>query len=473
MVFSSLLFLFLFLSFQLLVYYIVGERGRNQVLLIFSLIFYAWAGPPFLLLLTGEAFVSWFMALRIERTEAPGARRMYLVLECVVLLGLLGIFKYLGFILENVQLLTGVPKEIPQIMFPLGISFYTFQLLSYVADVYRRQISAQPAYWKVLLYAGLFHQCVAGPIVRYEPLAKEIDHRSVDTQDLFYGIRRFSIGLAKKAILANTCGANADALLPEGVEALRSQSVAGLWLGVLFFSLQLYLDFSAYSDMAIGLGRMVGFHYLENFNYPFIARSVKDYWRRWHMSLSFFFRDYVYIPLGGSRCSTLKWVRNMVIVWFLTGLWHGANWNFILWGLFFLIFLLLERVLPIERLPALLGHIWTLLIVFFSMVLFRQEDTAELITVLTGMFGGGDGGLIGMQATTVFMNNIFFLIAAILAVTPIAKVVGNWLYEKSEANGAVLVLSTAVQILIPAVLLMISVMALVGASYNPFLYYNF
>ena len=352
MVFSSLIFLFVFLVLNLTIYLFIDNKYKNQVLLIFSLIFYAWGGPKYLILLAGETFASWFFALMIEQSRDKWQRKMFMLGECLVLLGLLGYFKYAVFFAENFHALFGVPKEIPNIVLPIGISFYTFQLLSYVVDVYRREIKAQPKYWKLLLYSSLFHQCIAGPIVRYETVADEIDNRKVTQTDIYLGIRRFSIGLAKKSILANSCAEIADALILPGSEALAAQSTLGLWLGVFAYMLQIYLDFSAYSDMAIGMGRMVGFHYLENFNYPYIAKSVQDFWRRWHISLSTFFRDYVYIPLGGSRCSTAKYVRNMAAVWFLTGMWHGASWNYIFWGIYYLAFLLLERFVIKDRIPG-------------------------------------------------------------------------------------------------------------------------
>ena len=293
MVFSSLIFLFVFLVLNLTIYLLVDDRYKNKVLLVFSLIFYAWGGPKYLLLLVGETFASWFFALQIQDSRDDRSRKLYMAGECIVLLGLLGYFKYAVFFLENFQALFGIPEVIPNIVLPIGISFYTFQLLSYVVDVYRGEIHAQPAFWKLLLYSSLFHQCIAGPIVRYETVANEIDNRKVTQTDIYVGVRRFCIGLAKKSILANSCAAVADSLILPGSNALAAQSALGLWLGIFAYMLQIYLDFSAYSDMAIGMGRMVGFRYLENFNYPYIAKSVQDFWRRWHISLSTFFRDYV------------------------------------------------------------------------------------------------------------------------------------------------------------------------------------
>ena len=473
MVFSSLLFIFVFLVLNLVIYFFAPKKYKNQVLLIFSLIFYAWGGPRFLILLVGETFISWFCGVKIQAADTPKTKKLYMILECVSMLGLLGIFKYTVFFLSNLQALTGFPKAIPNIVLPIGISFYTFQLLSYVVDVYRGEVQAQPKYWKLLLYSSLFHQCIAGPIVRYETVADEIDSRKVSQTDVYVGIRRFCIGLAKKAILANSCASAADTLLQPGVEALSAQSSLGLWLGMLFYMLQIYLDFSAYSDMAIGMGRMVGFHYLENFNYPYMANSVQDFWRRWHISLSTFFRDYVYIPLGGSRCSNLKIVRNMSVVWFLTGMWHGASWNYILWGIYYLLFLLLERFVIKGRMPKVLDHIYTLIVVFFGWVIFRFESLPELGTVFLGLFGVGTSGFTGLEAYTVFMGNIFFLIFACIAVTSLGKNLRKFLFNAGKSNHTVFMLFNITELLVPPLLLFLSVLSLIGASYNPFLYFQF
>ena len=421
MVFSSLVFLFLFLAIHLFVYHMVDERYHNVVLLVSSLIFYSWGGPRYLVLLMGNTLASWGFALLIQRSDSPGKRKLWLVAECVVLLGVLGIFKYLGFFCANLQAIFGVPELIPEIVLPIGISFYTFQLISYVVDVYRGEIDAQPNYWKLLLYSSLFHQCIAGPIVRYQTVAEQIDERRPTKNDIYYGVRRFSIGLAKKAVLANSCAAVADTLLPIGDASLATQTTTGYWLGMLFFGLQIYLDFSAYSDMAIGMGRMVGFRYLENFNYPYQAVSIQDFWRRWHISLSSFFRDYVYIPLGGSRCSKAKYVRNIFIVWFLTGMWHGASWNYILWGLYFAVFLLLEKFVIQGRMPRIAGHIYALVVVYFGWVLFKFENFAELGMVLAGMFGLAGGGFTGLEVHTLFMQNIFLMLFCFIACTELGK----------------------------------------------------
>ena len=473
MVFSSLIFVFVFFVIYLTVYRLVDDRHKNMVLLVVSLVFYAWGGPEFLVLLVGETFVSWFTALCIGRSESRGTRRAWLAADLVIMLGLLAYFKYAMWIAGTLQGLFGVPEAIPNIVLPIGISFYTFQLISYTVDVYTEKVAYQPSYWKLLLYSSLFFQCIAGPIVRYETVANEIDHRSVRQMDVYEGTRRFCIGLAKKAVLANACASVADTLLPVGTDGIYSQVTAGLWLGMLFYMLQIYFDFSAYSDMAIGMGRMVGFRFLENFDYPYQCVSVKDFWRRWHISLSTFFRDYVYIPLGGSRCSTLTWVRNMFVVWFLTGLWHGASWNYILWGLYFFVFLLLERFVIRDRLPRALAHVYALVVVYFGWVLFKFENFSELGSVLAGMLGFSSGGLMSMEVQTLFLQNVFLLVFCVIACTNLGRQVRDALHELSRSSAVTLKIFGVTEFLVPIALLVVSVIALTGASYNPFIYFQF
>ena len=473
MVFSSLVFLFVFLAIHLIVYMLVADRYRNVVLLVSSLIFYSWGGPQYLLLLVGDTFASWLFARLIESSDSKSRKRLWLVAECVVLLGLLGIFKYLTWILSGFQMVFGVPELIPNIILPIGISFYTFQLISYVVDVYRGEIHAQPVFWKLLLYSSLFHQCIAGPIVRYETVQDEIDHRKPSRTDIYYGVRRFCIGLAKKAVLANSCAAVADTLLPVGDPVVFSQVTTGYWLGMLFYMFQIYLDFSAYSDMAIGMGRMVGFHYLENFNYPYMATSVQDFWRRWHISLSSFFRDYVYIPLGGSRCSTVMYVRNIFIVWFLTGMWHGASWNYILWGLYFALFLLLEKFVIKDRLPKVAAHIYALVVVYLGWVLFHFEDFSQMGCVMLGVFGLSGNGFTSLEVHTLFLQNIFLLIFCVIACTSFGKWLHGQLFQLAKRNNGALIAYSVLEAVTPAILLIIAAIALAGASYNPFIYFQF
>lgn len=473
MVFSSLIFLFVFLIVYLAIYFLAPDRLRNPVLLVASLIFYAWSGPQFLILLVGESLISWFCALRISSKDAVRKRKFWLVVGIACLLALLAYFKYAVWILGNFQFAFGVPALIPTIILPIGISFYTFQLISYMADVYMQKVDAQPAFWKVLLYASMFFQCIAGPIVRYDTIEREIDERTITSNDVFMGIRRFCIGLAKKAVLANSCAEIADTLLPMGTDAMMSEPVSALWLGMLFYMLQIYFDFSAYSDMAIGMGRMVGFHFLENFNYPYVCSSIQDFWRRWHISLSTFFRDYVYIPLGGSRCSTIEIVRNMTVVWFLTGLWHGASWNYILWGLYYLVFLLFERFVIKGRLPKVIGHIYSLIVVYFGWVLFKFENFGELGHVLASMFGFGGVPLAGLEVQTLFLQNIFLLIFCIIACTNLGKFLHNGFYQLAKNNPRMLTIFNITEVVTPIALLLVSIIALSGASYNPFIYFQF
>ena len=473
MVFSSLVFLFVFLTIHLIVYAVVADRYRNAVLLVSSLIFYSWGGPQYLLLLVGDTFASWLFARLIERSDTKSSKRLWLIAECVVLLGLLGIFKYLAWVLSGFQALFGVPELIPEIILPIGISFYTFQLISYVVDVYRGEIHAQPVFWKLLLYSSLFHQCIAGPIVRYETVADEIDNRCATPGDVYAGVRRFCVGLAKKVVLANACASLADTLVPAGVGTLAPQPLLGWWLGMLAYTLQIYLDFSAYSDMAIGLGRMVGFHYLENFDHPYLCSSVQDFWRRWHISLGSFFRDYVYIPLGGSRCSTAQYVRNMAVVWLLTGLWHGASWNYIFWGAYYLVFLLLEHFVLADRLPKAAGHVLTLIVVVLGWVLFRFENFGEMGMAFLGMFGIGATGITSLAVRTAFLQNIFLLIVSVVACTGVGSWLRHQLAVRARTSDVALRVYDAEELLVPIVLLLVSTVALAGASYNPFIYFQF
>ena len=485
MVFSSLLFLFAFLPLNLLCYHFApGLQRKNLVMLCFSLVFYAWAGPKYVLLLVGMALADWFFCLRMDRVGATyWQRKLNLILACVVDLGLLCVFKYLTFLLENTNRWLGWPEDVPQILLPIGISFYTFQLLSYVVDVYRRDIPAQRSFPKLLLYVSLFHQCVAGPIVRYQDIADEIDYRHASRQEIADGIGRFTVGLAKKAMLANPCGSLADIFLcssslsfSDMLAQLSSRSALSLWLGVLCYTLQIYLDFSAYSDMAIGMGRMIGFHYRENFDYPYIARSVTEFWRRWHISLSQFFRDYVYIPLGGNRCGVLRQIRNLAVTWLLTGLWHGASWNFLLWGAYYLIFLLIEKFLlrgRLERLPSLVRRCYVLLVVALGWLIFRVTSMTCLGAAFLGLFGGNGNPWTDYETTVTLRSYIVFLAVAILACTPLVR---NLYRRLNRAIDGMPILQkpwTVFQCAVPVLLLILSTAALVGDQYNPFLYYRF
>lgn len=475
MVFSSLLFVFLFLALNLVSQAALrGVRKKNIAMLIFSMVFFSWAGPRYVILLLLDTALCWYFALRIEKN--PKRKKQYMTLCTVLLLAVLGVFKYTGFLLGNLQSLFGVPEVIPEIVLPIGISFYTFQLISYVTDVYRGEVPAQKKYWLLLLYASLFHQCIAGPIVRYRDVAHDIATRQVLPCEVSRGVSRFTVGLAKKAILANSVAVLADRWLPMTAEELSVIPTAGLWLGGLCYMLQIYLDFSAYSDMAIGMGLMCGFHYKENFNYPYIASSVTDFWRRWHISLSTFFRDYVYIPLGGNRRGKGRQLLNLLIVWGLTGLWHGASWNYVLWGLYFFLFLAVEKFLLGERqkkIPAAVRHIAVLLIVYFCWVIFRFCDAAALGTAIQGLFGN-TAAAADMAVGLSLKNNIFLLAVACVACTPLAAALWHRCKAAAgERNGVVCVAAAVWEVIHPVVLLLLSAMALAGNSYNPFLYFQF
>ena len=486
MVFSSLIFIYAFLPLSLLAYVLCRSReAKNVSLLVFSLIFYAWGEPKYVLLLMFMALTSWFCAIRVERAGGRQERKFWLLSSCVIDIALIGFFKYSGLICS---IFGEVPAFISNIALPIGISFYTFQLMTYVIDVYRGDAEAQGSYWNVLLYAALFHQCVAGPIVRYKTIAYELFVERDSHKDLLPGISRFSIGLAKKSLLANPCGALADSLLlapsvasdtsllAANLETLSELTALGSWVGVLAFSLQIYLDFSAYSDMAIGMGQMLGLHYLENFDYPYISRSITEFWRRWHISLGTFFRDYVYIPLGGRRCSKLRSTFNLFVVWGLTGLWHGASWNFVLWGLYFFVFLLMERLF-LKRLfknLRIIPLIYTLLVVFVGWILFHFTEISLGWTVFLGLFGANGNAPSDFVTLTLLKNNIFLLAASSLACTPLVKTLGNILSRQARSSsGFGSVRNFAVYCIIPLVLLLASTASLVGDSYNPFIYFQF
>lgn len=483
MVFSSLLFVYAFLPLCLLSYVCgKGIRGKNIVLLLFSMLFYAWGEPKYVLLLIGMVAADWLFALQIEKEKKRSEKRFWLVLTCIVNLGLIGVFKYANFFDNTFSSIFGTATLLPAIALPIGISFYTFQLLSYVVDVYRGDVPAQKRFDTLLLYAGLFHQCVAGPIVRYQDVANELNDRTVDYREISAGITRFIIGLSKKALLANVCGSMADSLLllkggsEVTVAGIEASDGLALWVSMLAYMLQIYLDFSAYSDMAIGMGRMVGLHYKENFNYPYIATSVRDFWRRWHISLSTFFRDYVYIPLGGNRNGMAKTIFNMFIVWLLTGFWHGASWNFVLWGLYYFIFLTIERLFLgkwLEDGKQWLGRIYSMVVVFFGWILFRFKDFDQLWAVLRSMFGAPHNYWTTPETNAAVMGQIVFLIISIIACTPLCHELGKAFKKAASENKKWAMAYSVWQIAMPILLLALSTMALVGDSYNPFLYFQF
>ena len=486
MVFSSLFFLYAFFSLSLLAYSLCrSQKAQNRVLLIFSLIFYAWGEPKYVLLLLFMAFTSWACALGAERGATKKLRLGWVVLSAVIDIGLIGYFKYAGLICG---IFGPVPEFVREIALPIGISFYTFQLLTYVIDVYRGDAPAQKSYWNVLLYAALFHQCIAGPIVRYKTIDHELFSGEPRQPQWHIGVSRFCGGLAKKVLLANPCGALADSMIladsamadpgrfAANLEALEGISVLGGWLGIFAYTLHIYLDFSAYSDMAIGMGKMLGLNYLENFDFPYISRTVTEFWRRWHMSLGTFFRDYVYIPLGGSRCSKPRMIFNTFVVWALTGLWHGASWNFVLWGLWFFLFLMLERFLLksfLERVPGV-SNLYLLIVVMLGWVIFRFTNLDLGITLAKSLFGMNGNALTDFTSEIQLQSHMFLLAAAVLASTPLAKVLRRRAENFAYAHGTLgKVWNVVFYSVLPVILLLLSTACLVGDSYNPFIYFQF
>lgn len=472
MVFSSLIFLYAFLPLSLIVYSLCKSiRAKNIALLVFSLIFYAWGEPVYVLLLMFMALCSWFCALRVEYSETEKAAKLWVAVSVVIDLVLIGFFKYAGMFFS---LFGEIPEFVSRIALPIGISFYTFQLMTYVIDVYREDAEARESYLDVLLYAALFHQCIAGPIVRFKTISREL-YVKRNTKDLLPGIARFAVGLAKKTLLANPCGALADSiLLTKG--SLDGMTVLASWLGALAYTLQIYLDFSAYSDMAIGMGKMIGLHYMENFKYPYISGSVTEFWRRWHISLSTFFRDYVYIPLGGNRCSTPRMLFNMFVVWALTGLWHGASWNFVAWGLYYYIFLVMEKLFLKKALDKtkIISHIYLLLIVMFGWILFYYTDIRDAFTVVKNMFGANGNAFSDFSSLTFLRNNYVLIAVSCICSTPLLKILAEKAGDALCAGKAGAVLWDVLSyMLVPIIFLILSTASLVGDSYNPFIYFRF
>ena len=465
MVFSSLFFLYCFFPVSIALYLIApGLRMKNWVLTILSLVFYAWGEPICVLLLIVQALVGYAGALVVQETRNQ-AKKLAVGLTATVILSMLAVFKYADFFLLNFNLISGLDVPLLGLALPIGISFFTFQTLSYVIDVYRGNTRAQRFFPDLLLYVALFPQLIAGPILRYTDIENQLTHRRSTAQGMYQGLFRFCLGLGKKVLLANYAGSVASGLL-DGGAACASDA----WLGAALFTFQIYFDFSGYSDMAIGLGRMFGFTYPENFNLPYIARSITDFWRRWHISMSTFFRDYVYIPLGGNR--KRQWL-NLLITWFLTGMWHGASWNFILWGLYYCLLLCIEKALGEKRLkhiPKILRHIFTLFFVVLGWMLFYYTDLSQLSVTLAAAFG--QRGWARAQSGILFMNNLPLLLVCLVGSTPLPRVLGQktaaFCVERDHQ-----VLLTLLQFLLILGLLGLATVSLVGESYNPFLYFRF
>ena len=473
MIFSSLLFLFRFLPAVLLCYYIVPRSLRNLVLFLFSLLFYAWGEPVYILLMLVSILVSYTGGIAVDRMKQQGrqkAARTALIISSVVSLSLLGFFKYADFVIGTVNGLTGAGLELLELALPIGISFYTFQTMSYTIDVYRGEAQVQKNLISFGAYVVMFPQLIAGPIVQYKTIDRQLRNRTETAEEFALGIHRFMIGLGKKVLLANNAGA-----LWDTIQSMTYSEVPVLtaWMGLAAYSFQLYFDFSAYSDMAIGLGHMFGFRFLENFNYPYISKSITEFWRRWHISLSTWFRDYVYIPLGGNRVSKWKHVRNILAVWLLTGIWHGANWNFVLWGVYYGILLLIEKFVLgriLEKLPSVIRHIYCMFFVMIGWNLFVFDDMALGFGFMRALFGGYGQGMLNQETVYLLYNNIVLLVLLIIGCTQIpAKIAGHFCraLEKKE------IVLTVIRNLFYVLIFFLSVAWLVDASFNPFLYFRF
>ncbi len=435
-----------------------------------SLLFYAYGEPSYIFLMLVSSLLNYVFALLISKNK----KKIFIVLAVIVNLGLLGVFKYTGFLLTSLNDVVGLNLPVPDIPLPIGISFFTFQALSYVIDVYRDDVAVQKNYGKVLLYISFFPQLIAGPIVRYKDVAEEIDQRKADINDIACGLRRFIAGLGKKVLISNTMAMAVDFVFDIGSDDLN---IISAWIGAVAYIMQIYFDFSGYSDMAIGLGRMFGFHFRENFNYPYIATSIQDFWRRWHISLSTFFRDYVYIPLGGNRKGRVRTVLNKLIVFFLTGLWHGANWTFVVWGLFHGFFLLLEEFIPkIKKMPKVLLHIYTLLTVTVGFVVFRADTISQGVVFIGKMFSGfnfsPEAVSLSIQPLTPFF--IVMFVAAVLCCGPLSKFTKNIknLENTPDSTKKEKMLYVA-SFVLAVVVLAWCILRLAGGSYNPFIYFRF
>ena len=470
MVFSSYVFLFLFLPILIVCYYLVPSKfrnARNTVLLFFSLIFYGWAGPKYLLLLGLSIAINWSGSAIIYLLRKPIWKKVSLAIVIVANISIFVIFKYTDFFITNINSIFGSSIALTGIILPVGISFYTFQGMSYVIDVYRDPSLYLKNPLKVALYITLFPQLVAGPIVRFSDVAAEISCRRENTEECAAGLRRFVLGLAKKIILADTFGIIADQAF-----SASSLTTGMAWAGAIAYTMQIYLDFSGYSDMAIGLGQFFGFHFVENFNYPYISKSVTEFWRRWHISLSTWFRDYVYIPLGGNRCSPCRQIFNMSVVWTLTGIWHGANWNFVLWGVYYLMWLILEKYILhqlLQKIPAVIRHITTLLIVLVGWVLFRANNLDHALSYLSCMIGRNGTPADLNYFLVQMINYAAFWIIGLIAVTPLFKTLTTKLNIRFGQN----ILYQSMRNMGTLLLLGVCVLYIIASSYNSFIYFQF
>ena len=462
MLFSSIIFIYFFIPLLLLVYFITPSKYRNIPLLIFSLIFYFLGDPKYIIILILCCTINYYISKLMVHKKYKKHKKKLLLIALIYDIGQLLYFKYIDFFITNINYIFNLDLSLLHVIMPIGISFFTFQIIAYIADVYKGVHKPSKNVFDFAMYVSLFPQLIAGPIVRYADVEKEITKRETNFNKFSQGIKRFVIGLSKKVLLANVLGEFAALLVEE--------TVLSAWLKPILFTLQIYFDFSGYSDMAIGIGLMLGFHFLENFNYPLIAKSITDFWRRWHMSLSSWFRDYVYIPLGGNRVSKIKWIRNLFIVWFLTGFWHGANWNFIIWGLYFGILLVIEKFLLDKLLEKtkIIKYIYTSFIIIISFLIFSVESVPEIITSLKNMFFITDIPLTSLETNYYLRSYLVLLIISIIGATPLFKIIIGKLKETK--------LKIVIDILEPIYLiglLLLCTAFLIDASFNPFLYFRF
>ena len=467
MVFSSAIFLFGFLPLLLGLYFLAKDKFRNYILLVFSLIFYGFGGPKLLVMMITIVMIDYISAILLDKYTSSKIRKLVIILTVVLNIGTLFYFKYMGFTVSVINRLASLSIPVPNIVLPIGISFYTFQAMSYVIDVYRREVKANKNPFNVLLYVSMFPQLVAGPIVRYKTVAEEIEKRKVTLNEFTLGLERFIFGLAKKLIIANNTGKLADVIFEAEVLATPLA-----WLGAISYALQIYFDFSAYSDMAIGLGKMFGFNFEENFNYPYISKSVTEFWRRWHISLSTWFRDYVYIPLGGNRKGIKRQILNLFIVWSLTGIWHGAAVNFLLWGLYYFVFLILEKFVlkkVLDKLPKWVGRIYTLFVVLIGWVLFRAEGLSECVKLLKAMFVPTILDTTFAQLGIYVQSYGLYLVLGIILSIPVFPKLKEYIAKKYEGKLSVMMLYYIFVLGIFA----LSVIFLSQATYNPFIYFRF
>lgn len=463
MLFTSISFLYYFLPIVIILYFIVPKKFKNFILFLSSIFFYFCGEPIHTFLMIGEIFIAYVGARYLEKHR----KKSILVSLLAIHIGALGLFKYSDFTINNINQIFGSKIPLLKLALPIGISFYTFQIISYVVDVYRGKVKAQKSFLKLATYVSLFPQLIAGPIVRYETIEKELDNRTSNFENFTYGVRRFVIGLGKKVLIANMLGELCDVF-----STTNEKSVLFYWIFAISYSLQIYFDFSAYSDMAIGLGRMFGFHFLENFNYPYISKSITEFWRRWHMSLSSWFRDYVYIPLGGNRKETIILVRNIFIVWALTGIWHGANWTFVIWGLMYGIMLIIEKLFltkHLEKMPSILQRIYVLFTVMISFIIFNANSIGEAWNNIIGLFGANGESLINASTVYYLKSYLVVLVIAIIGSTPLLKNIIEKLKTKTNANKIINLLEPIAM----ASILIIVTAYLVDNSYNPFLYFRF